>query len=95
MAEQEFLNQFFRLRYLQLPPIYNMNMAVYSTKEYLWNTLKSDFKIVHFTIEKPFMLNRKTRYGYRDVYKLYDEIYEDFLRSTNVYLIQTSCHIIV
>ena len=58
MAEQEFLNQFYRLRYLQLPTIYNMNMAVYSSKKYLWNTLRPDFKIVHFTIRKPFMLNR-------------------------------------
>jgi lipopolysaccharide biosynthesis glycosyltransferase len=95
MAEQEFLNQFFRLRYLQLPTIYNMNMAVYSTKQYLWETLKSDFKIVHFTIRKPFMLNGKNRHGYKDVYKLYDEIYEDFLHNTNIDLIETLCHIIV
>ena len=41
MAEQEFLNQFYPLRYLQLPTIYNMNMAVYSSKKYLWEKLKS------------------------------------------------------
>jgi len=95
MAEQEFLNQFFRLRYLQLPIIYNMNMAVYSSKQYLWNTLRSDFKIIHFTIRKPFMVNEKSTRGYRGVYELYDEVYNDFLENANVSSIRTSCHIIV
>jgi len=94
MAEQEFLNQFYRLRYLQLPSIYNMNMAVYSTKKHLWDTLRPDFKIVHFTIRKPFMSNGKHTRGYEGVYQLYNEVYQDFLEHTNISLIRTSCHII-
>jgi lipopolysaccharide biosynthesis glycosyltransferase len=95
MAEQEFLNQFYRLRYLQLPTIYNMNMAVYSSQKYLWDTLKPDFKIVHFTIRKPFMSTGKNTQGYKGVYELYDEVYKDFLQNTNISFIQTSCHITI
>ncbi|CAF2799444.1 unnamed protein product [Rotaria sp. Silwood2] len=95
MAEQEFLNQFFRLRYLQLPTVYNMNMAVYSSKQYLWETLKPDFKVVHFTIRKPFMSNGKSTQGYKGVYKLYDEVYKDFLNNINVSLLRTSCYMIL
>ncbi len=85
MAEQEFLNQFYRHRYLQLPTIYNMNMAVYSSKQTLWNTLRSDFKIVHFTIQKPFMSNKKYSWmRYQGVYQLYNEVYQDFLEHANI-----------
>ena len=95
MAEQEFLNQFFRLRYLQLPTVYNMNMAVYSSKQHLWETLRPDFKIVHFTIRKPFMSDGKSTRGYKGVYELYNEIYEDFLQNANISLIQRFCHTII
>ena len=57
MAEQAFVNAFFRLRYLQLPMIYNVNVAMYSAYPDLWKRLQRDFKIVHFTVVKPF-LNR-------------------------------------
>ncbi|CAF4597564.1 unnamed protein product [Rotaria sp. Silwood1] len=95
MAEQEFLNQFFRLRYLQLPTVYNMNMAVYSSKQYLWETLRPDFKIVHFTIRKPFMSDGKSTRGYKGVYDLYDEVYTDFLKNPKVSLLRTSCYLIL
>ncbi|CAF1444273.1 unnamed protein product [Rotaria sp. Silwood1] len=95
MAEQEFLNQFFRLRYLQLPTVYNMNMAVYSSKQYLWETLRPDFKIVHFTIRKPFMSDGKSTRGYKGVYDLYDEVYTDFLKNPKVSLLRTSCSLIL
>jgi lipopolysaccharide biosynthesis glycosyltransferase len=95
MAEQEFLNQFYRHRYLQLPTIYNMNMAVYPSKKYLWEKLRPDFKIVHFTIRKPFMSNGKNTEEYKGVYDLYDEVYKDFIQNTNISLIRTFCHMII
>ncbi|CAF1341287.1 unnamed protein product [Rotaria sp. Silwood1] len=94
-AEQEFLNQFFRLRYLQLPTTYNMNMAIYSRNQYLWETLKPDFKIVHFTQRKPFLSNGKSTRGYEGVYELYYEVYNDFLRNANVSLLRTTCYMIL
>lgn len=95
MAEQEFLNQFFRLRYLELPTTYNMNMALYSSKPDLWEVLRPNFKVVHFTIRKPFMPNGKSTKGYEGVYALYNEIFKDFLMNPNVPFIRTSCSITI
>ncbi|CAF3121099.1 unnamed protein product [Rotaria sp. Silwood2] len=94
-AEQEFLNQFFRFRYLQLPTTYNMNMAIYPINQYLWETLKPDFKIVHFTQRKPFLSNEKSTQRFKGVYELYYEVYNDFLKNANVSLLRTSCYMIL
>ena len=55
MAEQAFLNAFFQLRYLQLPVIYNVNLDMYSGYPKLWLKLEQDFKVIHFTLVKPFV----------------------------------------
>ncbi|CAF5054549.1 unnamed protein product [Rotaria sp. Silwood1] len=72
-----------------------MNMAIYSRNQYLWETLKPDFKIVHFTQRKPFLSNGKSTRGYEGVYELYYEVYNDFLRNANVSLLRTSCYMIL
>ncbi|CAF0879724.1 unnamed protein product [Didymodactylos carnosus] len=87
MAEQEFLNQYFRLRYLELPTIYNMNMAVYSSYKNLWYKLRPDFKVVHYTIFKPFL--GKYQRGYDGPYELYKEIWQDFTSHVDINRIKT------
>lgn len=73
-AEQELLNQFFRLRYLQLPPVYNTNIALYLRYPKIWKVLKPDFKVVHFTKYKPFL--KRNTWSYNEPDQLYRKMWE-------------------
>jgi glycogenin glucosyltransferase len=80
MAEQSFLNAFFQLRYLQLPLIYNVNLAMYPAYPDLWKKMQEDFKIVHFTIVKPFLNQSNSIY---DVpLKLYNDVLDEYMKTT-------------
>lgn len=89
MAEQAFLNAFFQLRYLQLPVIYNVNLAMYSAYPDLWNRLQSDFKIVHFTLVKPFL--KQSNAAYDVPVKLYRDVLDEYVKSTVAHQIKQIC----
>ena len=89
MAEQAFLNAFFQLRYLQLPVIYNVNLAMYSAYPDLWNILQSDFKVVHFTVFKPFLKQSNT--AYEVPVKLYTTISDEYMKSAVADQIKQTC----
>lgn len=76
MAEQAFLNAFFQLRYLQLPLVYNVNLALYSKYPDLWQNMQDDFKVVHFTLVKPFLNQSDSKY--RFPLKLYYRITKEY-----------------
>jgi len=89
MAEQAFLNAFYQLRYLQLPLIYNVNLALYSGYPDLWRILKKDFKIVHFTLNKPF-LNPNAPSNEEPV-SLYLDVWNTYRASTQFETIERQC----
>lgn len=88
-AEQSFLNEYFRFRYLRLPEIYNFNVAFWKRKPDLWEKLFTDMKIIHYTIIKPFLPEsiiesitfRRYRYRYilKPWYDIYNEM-QDYLK---------------
>ena len=89
MAEQAFLNAFFQLRYLQLPVIYNVNVAMYSTYPDLWERLGRDFKIVHFTLAKLFL--NQSNSAYEVPLQLYKEVANDYTNSSVARRIPIKC----
>lgn len=89
MAEQAFLNAFFQLRYLQLPVIYNVNLAMYSAYPDLWKRLQTDFKIVHFTLVKPFL--KQSNKAYEFPLQLYHTQWNEYSNSTWAYQVKTKC----
>jgi glycogenin glucosyltransferase len=91
MAEQAFLNAFYQLRYLQLPLIYNVNLALYSGYPDLWEALKKDFKIVHFTLSKPF-LNQSVP-AYEQPIQLYLEVWNTYRKSAQFEEIKFQCRL--
>ena len=54
MAEQAFLNLYFAGNGLRLPYIYNGNLAIKSRSPVLWEAMKPEIRIVHYTLTKPF-----------------------------------------
>lgn len=82
-AEQSFLNEFFRFRYIRLPEKYNFNVEFWNRKPNLWKQFLPDMKIIHYTTVKPFLkehfLERITfrRYKYKYVLNPWYEIYNE------------------
>ena len=50
---QGLLNWYFKHRVTKLPRIYNFNMVLCSGHKALWDSLKGDARIMHYTIYKP------------------------------------------
>lgn len=91
MAEQAFLNAFYQLRYLQLPLIYNVNLALYSGYPDLWRILSKDFKIVHFTLVKPFLNQNGSTY--EEPVQLYLKVWNTYRESTQFETIRLQCNL--
>ncbi|EDR05163.1 glycosyltransferase family 8 protein [Laccaria bicolor S238N-H82] len=53
-AEQSFLNHYYGAKGVRLPYAYNMNLAIKKRSLELWENLKEEGKIVHYTLFKPF-----------------------------------------
>ena len=54
-AEQSFLNLFFSANVLRLPYAYNANLAIKRTSPAMWDGMKNEIRIVHYTLTKPFL----------------------------------------
>ncbi|KAF8881562.1 glycosyltransferase family 8 protein [Infundibulicybe gibba] len=54
-AEQSYLNLFFASKALRLPYVYNANLAIKVRSPEMWEGLKDEMRIVHYTMNKPFM----------------------------------------
>ncbi|TFK62354.1 nucleotide-diphospho-sugar transferase [Pluteus cervinus] len=54
-AEQAYLNQFYSSSAVRLPYAYNANLAIKTRSKALWEGLKEDMRIVHYTLNKPFL----------------------------------------
>ncbi|TFK68308.1 nucleotide-diphospho-sugar transferase [Pluteus cervinus] len=54
-AEQAYLNQFYSSSAVRLPYAYNANLAIKTRSKALWDGLKKEMRIVHFTLNKPFL----------------------------------------
>jgi len=86
-AEQSFLNEYYRFRYISLPQTYNMNVAIYQKYPKLWEILRPEFKVIHYTLAKPFKTQKPGPYsGTFEYYKNFTEPYRD-----NVKEIKQSC----
>ena len=57
-AEQGFLNEYFRFRYIRLPEQYHFNLAFVWRHRQAYRRLEPDLKIMHFTISKPWRFLR-------------------------------------
>lgn len=53
-AEQAFLNAYFGSQVLRLPLPYNGNIAIKYKSRVLWDAMKDDLRVVHYTLTKPF-----------------------------------------
>jgi glycogenin glucosyltransferase len=54
-AEQAFLNAFYATNALRLPYAYNANLAVKGRSPAMWEGLKDEMRVVHYTLVKPFI----------------------------------------
>ncbi|KAI0919068.1 hypothetical protein AcV5_002081 [Taiwanofungus camphoratus] len=54
-AEQSFLNHYFGAEAVRLPYAYNANLAIKRRKRSLWEELRREVRIVHYTLVKPFL----------------------------------------
>ncbi|KAI9438761.1 nucleotide-diphospho-sugar transferase [Lactarius indigo] len=54
MAEQAFLNVYFGADAVRLPYVYNANLAIRERSPALWDALRDEMRIVHYTMPKPF-----------------------------------------
>lgn len=54
-AEQAFLNLYFGSKGVRLPYAYNANLAIKRRSPALWDGLKDEMRIVHYTLVKPFV----------------------------------------
>ncbi|KAF9804053.1 hypothetical protein IEO21_09482 [Rhodonia placenta] len=54
-AEQSFLNHYFGKEALRLPYAYNANFAIKKHSSMMWDDLRTDARIVHYTLVKPFL----------------------------------------
>jgi inositol phosphorylceramide glucuronosyltransferase 1 len=52
-AEQAFLNLYFGSKVLNLPYVYNANLAIKARSPALWEAMKDELRIVHYTTHKP------------------------------------------
>lgn len=53
MRSQGFLNWYFKVRFTKLPRVYNFSIVLCSCHNALWDSLKADARIVHYTVVKP------------------------------------------
>ncbi|KAF9467696.1 nucleotide-diphospho-sugar transferase [Collybia nuda] len=54
-AEQSFLNLFFSANALRLPYEYNANLAIKKSSPTMWEGMKEEIRVVHYTLVKPFL----------------------------------------
>ncbi|EPT00391.1 hypothetical protein FOMPIDRAFT_140739 [Fomitopsis schrenkii] len=54
-AEQSFLNHYFGKEVLRLPFTYNGNLAIKKRTKAMWEDLKENIHVVHYTLVKPFL----------------------------------------
>lgn len=54
-AEQSFLNHFYGAEAVRLPYVYNGNQALKKRSAKLWEGMKHELRLVHFTMVKPFL----------------------------------------
>ncbi|KAF9494085.1 hypothetical protein BDN71DRAFT_1449412 [Pleurotus eryngii] len=62
-AEQAFLNLYFGAKAARLPYIYNAFIAIKKRSPVVWEELKDELAIVHYTDHKPFLLDSQRRTG--------------------------------
>ena len=53
-AEQSFLNLYFGADVVRLPYLYNANLAIRERSPALWDAMRDEMRIVHYTAPKPF-----------------------------------------
>ena len=53
-AEQGFLNVYYSANVMRLPYVYNSNLAIKRRSPKMWEAMKPDMAIVHYTLDKPF-----------------------------------------
>ncbi|KAH9027569.1 nucleotide-diphospho-sugar transferase [Lactarius hengduanensis] len=53
-ADQAFLNVYFGADAVRLPYVYNANLAIRERSPALWDALRDELRIVHYTLPKPF-----------------------------------------
>jgi hypothetical protein len=53
-AEQAFLNLYFGADAVRLPYVYNANLAIHDRTPALWDAMRDETRIVHYTSPKPF-----------------------------------------
>ena len=53
-AEQSFLNLYFGADAVRLPYLYNANLAIRERSPALWDAMRDEMRIVHYTAPKPF-----------------------------------------
>ena len=58
-AEQAFLNTFYAKDALRLPYAYNANLAIKARSRALWEGIKKEIRVVHYTLVKPFTRDNK------------------------------------
>ena len=54
-ADQAFLNLYFGGKGVQLPYAYNANLAIKKRSPALWEGLREEMRVVHYTLVKPFV----------------------------------------
>ncbi|RHZ65102.1 hypothetical protein Glove_319g13 [Diversispora epigaea] len=88
-AEQGFLNEFYRYRYLRLPETYNINISLMKTTPHLWKVLLPNMNVVHYTCRKPFL--RSDPGIYAEPYEFWIKLYNEMDKDLNLEKLESEC----
>ena len=58
-AEQALLNTFYAKDVVRLPYVYNANLAIKARSPGMWEGIKRDIRVIHYTMVKPFTRDNK------------------------------------
>lgn len=72
-SDQGFLNYYYRTKWYRLDPSYNATRRVYMAARPLWDKMKDNIHVIHFTLEEPWL---KSVPGCEAIEKLWWECYQ-------------------
>jgi hypothetical protein len=71
-SDQGFLNEYYKDKWNRLSPIYNATRRVYMSARKIWEEMKDDIRVIHYTLEEPW---KKPVKGCEEIEKLWWDCY--------------------
>lgn len=72
-AEQSFLNQYFASDVVRLPYVYNGNLAIKARAPSVWQGIRDEMRIIHYTLVKPFVSKKWSAVSFEKIHERVEE----------------------